>query len=146
MKKTILVITILSLALVSGCAAPKVKMYPGNEVEESQRAVIKADKQFSGRIDIYSVDGKKTSNYFATLAHGGNAAVEVYVLPGKHNITAQVRYLVSYAFVEMWLVAEAGESYVIKARSEGFSVTMWIENERTGKPVGGIKGSDDEPR
>jgi len=40
----------------------------------------------------------------------------------------------------LWLVAEPGGKYVVKTVLKGRRVQMWIENERTGKPVGGIVG------
>ncbi|NCC51920.1 MAG: hypothetical protein EOM20_11985 [Spartobacteria bacterium] len=69
---------------------------------------------------------------------------DAYVLPGKHNIRAKYEYQSMYAFGDLWLVAEAGKTYTVKAESKGYSVHFWIEDTE-GKVVGGIKGSDDEP-
>ena len=46
----------------------------------------------------------------------------------------------------LWLVGEAGGSYLVKVDQSGDGVRMWLEDERTGKPVGGARGSADEPK
>ena len=112
---------LLSALVVSGCASPKVRMYQGVEVEANRQAIIRGDEHTSGGgiIGIVSVDGETTTDFFTYGFHGGKWAGEVSVLPGKHSIIARIEYPFSHAMAYLWLVAEAGESYVIKARSEG---------------------------
>jgi hypothetical protein len=115
-------------------------MYSGGEVSPDKRAVIRVSHPSSGKICIYSVDKKKTFLLVATFPE------EVYILPGKHNIVVETKFTFTYAFADLWLVAEPGETYVIKSLEKGDRVRMWIENERTGQPVGGVTGSSDEPK
>ena len=145
------VIIFLLALTMAGCAASRVVMYDGAEVDSSKHAIIRADPEQSGRsfstkgrIGIVRVDGSSTTNFFSYAAHGW--AGEVAVLPGKHEMVVRVDYPLSYAMGLLWLVAEAGESYVVKARSKGYSSFIWIENERTGQPTGGVSGSEDEPK
>ena len=125
--------------IVSGCAAPKGKMYLGEEVEDSKRAVIRSEQWSSGQkiVDIRRVDGKGTGDLL-TFFFSGKSAGEVYVLPGKHNIIVEARYVSAYAVADLGLVAEPGEIYVVRARTEGYRIKIWIENERTGQPVGTV--------
>lgn len=133
---------------ITGCATPKVRMYPGREVEASKQAVIRVAQRGESwsQIGITKVDGKNTVNFFTYLFNGGKWAGEVYVLPGKHRIIAQINNGPSLATGDIWLVAEQGETYVLKALTKGYAVSMWMENKRTGQKVGGITGSDDEPK
>jgi len=143
------VLSVILVALaVSGCASTKVKMYPGKEVASNQQATIRTGPLSSSltTMQIVRVDGKDTADFFAFLFHGGQRAGEVYVLPGKHNILVEMHLAFTYAMADLWLVAEPGETYVIKYLSKGYRVRIWIENERTGRPVGGVTGSDDEPK
>jgi len=142
-------IMILLLTLImSGCTASRVIMYDGSEVEPGKQAVIRGDCEHSGEwgIKIVSVDGDLTTNFFGYTFHGWPN--EVAVLPGKHDISAltEFRFASSRPAMRLWLIAEAGERYVVKTRSKGYAVTMWIENERTGQRAGGVSGSGDEPK
>ena len=60
----------------------------------------------------------------------------------------QLRYRGPGAAVtaHLWLVTEAGGSYLIKAGQTGDGLKVWIEDEKTGKPTGGVRGSADEPK
>lgn len=138
---------ILTLFMIAGCAAPKVKMYSGDEVAPSKQAIIRVDPQNTrGRLRIGSVDGKMTVNYFAFLFNGGNFAGDVYVLPGKHIIGPHISDGPFVAVGRLWVVAEQGETYILKSLTKELRVSFWMENERTGEQVGGIVGSDDEPK
>jgi hypothetical protein len=136
-----LFVSALLVALTnSGCVSGVKKMYEGPEVSPDKRAVIKRDRNSDGQISIFDVDNKKTYPLINICPE------EVYVLPGKHNIGVAVSFWYGGAAANLWLVAEANETYVVKSKSKGEGVLIWIENERTGKPVGGIKGSSDEPK
>jgi len=137
-------ILILLLALtLSGCAGPRVVMYQGPELDAGKHATIRAIQQIpeDGTLSIVSVDGVRTASFFS------DPAGEVAVLPGKHDVVVQMVYPFSYAREKLWLVAEAGERYVVKSRSPSWNtVAMRMENERTGELTGGVSGSDDEPK
>ena len=152
--KVFIIVLLLTCIAIYGCAAPKIKIYPGDKLEDSKHAVIRGDEieeEYSG-ILILKVDDKWTINPFLRPIYiDGAGAGEVYVLPGKHRLSIKVHYQISEAMASLWLIAEPGGKYVIKAIANGStiwdrrSVQIWIENERSGQAVGGIVGSDDEP-
>jgi len=114
-------------------------MYPGEALEAGKQAIIRSDNETGDHIGIFKVDNKIT-----TLSP--IRAREVSVLPGKHTIFVIVEYPFSHASGSLWLIAEPGGRYIVKESSDWRRVTMWIEDEKTGKKVGGITGSDDEPQ
>jgi hypothetical protein len=105
-------------------------------------------KEDFSKIGISKVDDEWVFKYITTFSTS-DLVSEVYVLPGKHRIVTSMAIhhflFTSHARSNLWLVAEPGGKYVVKTVLKGRRVQMWIENERTGKPVGGIVGSDDEP-
>lgn len=137
-----LFVSALLVALTStGCVSGVKKMYDGPEVSPDKRAVIKISKETDGVTRMIQIDNKKT---FFLLAF--TTPEQVQVLPGKHNINVMVQCLLGAASSDIWLVAEAGETYVVKSKIKFDLVRIWMENERTGLPVGGIVGSSDEPK
>jgi hypothetical protein len=138
----IITIVLLTVTIIS-CSPAKVKMYKGAEVEYSKQAIIRADVQEErkGIITILQVNGEYTRGFLK-----GVGASEVYLLPGKHELVARLSRGTSYGFSNLWLIAEAGETYIVKARIEGYSVKMWLENARTGQKVGGEINSGDKPK
>lgn len=145
----------ITFSLIYGCAAPKVQMYKDEELGKSKQAIITVEKseKSHGELSIVRVDGKQTVEIYAPRFFGlVKYANEVSVLPGKHRIVIEYSGSIGfyrpeeYAFGHLWVLAEAGEIYIIKKRLEGYSVKMWLENIRDGKKVGGYVGSDDEPK
>ncbi len=158
---------ILLSFVIFGCAAPKVKMYQGNKVDASQQAIIRttesekkwhmqcdeklflntgqcavaSEEEEQGDVIIVSVDGSFASLW--SLYHG---AGEVYVLPGKHTLILRMHWDIWETTANLWLIVEPGGQYIIKGVAKGRRAWIWIENERTGQQVGGIVGSDDEPK
>ena len=43
----------------------------------------------------------------------------------------------------LWLDAEAGKSYIVRKRVEGYGVRFWVEDTATGQTVGGIEPGED---
>ncbi len=140
------IIIILASLAISGCGVPKVNMH--KEVEANKQAVIQVEEreQARGQLTIAQVDGKETVGLLSRLFNGGNYAGEVSVLSGKHRIIARIVHFNSYAWGYLWLVADSGETYIVKARTEGYHTKMWLENARNGQKVGGVVGSKDEPK
>jgi hypothetical protein len=104
-------------------------------------------RTFAGeRVDIQLVDDKRTLGTGEGILSSSSGAQAVYLLPGKH--TARLRYRGPGAAVttNLWFVGEAGGSYVVKAGQVGDGLKVWIEDEKTGTPVGGVRGSADEPK
>jgi hypothetical protein len=138
-------IIILLVSALTGCTASRAIMYDGPEVEPGKQAVIRGDRSAERKIVIIAVNGSLTTNFFGYKTHGWPG--EVAVLPGTHNLSAQIQYPFSHlSATRLWVITEAGESYVIKSRSKGYAITIWIENERTGKIAGGLIQNDNEPK
>jgi len=142
-------IVILLLAL-AGCAAPVVKMYDGPVLAPSQQVILRVDQRgrtFAGeRVDIQQVDEKSTLSFGEGILSSSSGAQAVYMLPGKHTVQLRYRGPGAAVTAHLWLVAEAGGSYLIKAGQTGDGLKVWIEDEKTGKPTGGVRGSPDEPK
>jgi len=143
-------IVVLLLAL-AGCApAPVVQLYPGPTLAPSQHVVVRVDlrgRAFAGeRIDIQQVDGKPTLTFGEGIMSSSSGAEAVYLLPGKHILQLRYRGPGAAVTAHLWLVTEAGGSYLIKAGQTGDGLKVWIEDEKTGKPTGGVRGSADEPK
>ena len=143
-------VIVLVLALAS-CAAPVVQMYEGPTLASSQQVLVRVDQRgrtmASERVDIEQVDGKRTLGLGEGILSTATGAQAVYMLPGKH--TLQLRYRGPGGVrvtAHLWLVAEAGNSYLVKAAQTGDGAKIWIEDERSGKQAGGIRGSPDEPK
>ncbi len=140
------IIVSLIAFVACGCAAPRVIMYSGGELPANQQATIRGDDD-AGRhlhVRIARVDDERTVGFFAYFADGW--AREVSVLPGKHRLVIKMHIGSSHAWGNLWLVADPGETYIVKARTEGYSTKMWLENERTGQKVGGVVGGGNEPK
>lgn len=142
-------IVILLLAL-AGCAAPVVKMYDGPVLAPSQQVILRVDQRgrtFAGeRVDIQQVDEKSTLSFGEGILSSSSGAQAVYMLPGKHTVQLRYRGPGAAVTAHLWLVGEAGGSYLIKAGQTGDGLKVWIEDEKTGKPTGGVRGSADEPK
>lgn len=144
-----LIIPILLLAL-AGCAAPVVQLYEGPTKEASQHVVLRVDQRgrtFAGeRVDIQQVDGKATLSFGEGILSSSSGAQAVYMLPGKHTVQLRYRGPGSAVTAHLWFMGEAGGSYLIKAGQTGDGLKVWIEDEKAGKPTGGVSGSADEPK
>ena len=147
MKKILLISAFLTLA---GCAAPVVQLYEGPTKESSQHVVLRVDQRgrtFAGeRVDIQQVDGKATLSFGEGILSSSSGAQAVYLLPGKHTVQLRYRGPGSAVTAHLWFVGEAGGSYLIKAGQTGDGLKVWIDDEKTGKPTGGVSGSADEPK
>jgi len=135
---------------IAGCAAPIAKMYDGPVLAPSQQVVLRVESRgrtFAGeRVDIQQVDDKRTLDTGEGILSSSSGAQAVYLLPGKHTVRLRYRGPGSAVTANLWFVGEAGSSYLIKAGEVGDGLKVWIEDEKTGKPVGGVRGSADEPR
>jgi hypothetical protein len=142
-------IGVLFLAL-AGCAAPVAKMYDGPVLAPAQQVILRVDQRgrtFAGeRVDIQLVDDKKTLEFGEGILSSSSGAQAVYLLPGKRNVQLRYRGPGSAVTANLWFIGEAGGSYLVKAGQTGDGLKVWIEDEKTGKPTGGVRGSPDEPR
>lgn len=144
------VFLLLIVLSFTGCASIKVQMYPGNP-QTDQHAMIHGERITScvtaPRIQILRVDGTRTMSFFKFIIRGCSAWPDTaYVLPGKHVFSIFYPQA-GFQFVQdIWLIAKPQEEYVIRHRFVGYSPQIWVEEEKTGKVVGGLVGSADEPK
>jgi hypothetical protein len=147
MKKIILLLCLLTLA---ACAAPVAKLYDGPMRASAEHVILRVDQRgrtFAGeRVDIQQVDEKKTLDFGEGILSSSSGAQAVYMLPGKHTVQLRYRGPGSAVTANLWFVGEAGGSYLVKAGQTGDGLKVWIEDEKSGKPVGGVRGSPDEPK
>ena len=140
---------VLTLALTS-CAAPVVQLYEGPTLAPSQQVVVRVEQRgrtfVNERVDIEAVDDKRALSIPDEILSSSRGAQAVYMLPGKHTLRLRYRGPGTTAIANLWLVGEAGGSYLVKGAQTGEGVKIWIEDEKTGKPVGGVRGSADEPK
>lgn len=133
----------LILTSIFGCATPA-RMYSGEALPNTKTAVISGNPN----ITFLRVD-KKTFYFTPCLSTIIFTPVlkSVEVLPGKHNL--RVIYKSSKAEAEISLVAVEGHRYAIKSEDVSTflsKIRFWVEDEATGKPVGEVKSTDDEPK
>lgn len=141
---------LLVVALAGCAAAPVTQLYPGPTLAPSQQVIVRVDlrgRAFAGeRIDIQQVDDKATLSFGEGIMSSSSGAQAVYILPGKHTLRLRYRGPGAAVTTNLWLVGEAGGSYLVKAEKTGDGLKVWIEDEKTGKPAGGVRGSPDEPK
>jgi len=141
----------LSVIALAGCAAaPVTQLYPGPTLAPSQHVIVRVDLRgrafASQRVDIEQVDDKPTLGTGEGILSSSSGAQAVYMLPGKHTLRLRYRGPGTAVRANLWLVGEAGGSYLVKVDQQGDGVRLWIEDEKTGKPAGGVRGSADEPK
>lgn len=145
------IVLICGLLLLAGCAAPVVQVYEGPTRAPSEQVIVRVEQRgrtmASERVDIEQVDEKRTLSLGEGILSTASGAQAVYMLPGKH--TLQLRYRGPGGVrvtAHLWLVAEAGGAYLVKAAQTGDGAKIWLEDEKTGQQVGGVRGSPDEPK
>lgn len=111
-------------------------------------AVLRIEKISKGglitsvrRMGIYAIDGKEWGGWHPVKWEG-----QFRLSPGKHTIGvfAQTGGYAS-GRSSVWFVAEARKAYEVKGEAHFMSYSVVIVDVATGLPVGGIKGSSDEP-
>ena len=135
---------------LAACAAPVVQLYEGPTLASSQQVILRVEQRgrtFVGeRVDIEQVDEKNTLGTGEGILSASRGAQAVYLKPGKHTARLRYRGPGSTATANLWFVGEAGGSYLVKGAQTNEGVKVWIEDEKTGKPTGGVRGSPDEPK
>lgn len=92
-------------------------------------------------LDILRVDGTSARRH----DYGLDYVNEIWLLPGKHSVGLRYSRNAAHAQADLWFVAEAGKSYVGKYEQRGMRVRIWLEEADTGRRVGGVAGSPNEP-
>jgi hypothetical protein len=138
----------LTTCSVSSCATGPYKAYSGEDLPSSKVSKIKFTVYRSHPLfgALESAGIQQIDNTIVFVAD--DPSTEVHVLPGKHDIDAYYATSggMTIARASLWLVTEPGKIYVVKGKDVGGGkARVWIEEAETGKIVGGIKGSEDEP-
>ena len=135
---------------LAACAAPVAKMYDGPMLAPSEQVIVRVESRgrtFAGeRVDIQAVDDKQTLSFGEGITSSSSGAEAVYMLPGKHTLRLRYRGKGAAVTANLWFVGEKGNSYLVRATQTGDGVKVWLEDEKTGQPVGGVRGSPDEPK
>jgi hypothetical protein len=133
---------IILMLAVGGCGGVS---YKQPTAENCAKIRVNSEMAYISRVDGASTTDRanRTARGLGLLC-GGDFPIgklRVSVTPGKHTI--QVQSFSSVA--ELWLIAEPQTQYVVQVKGSKQGERVWIENQQTGQPVGGIKGSADEP-
>ena len=138
---------VIAISLLTGCATPDLYQPPtGNHAELAR--IRNSDKWCT----VLNVDGKITVSTMQFLR--GKFPDPIVLTPGKHHIRAQATIAYEGGRVDhslspwLWLVAEPGKDYILKGEhgtNYPITIRFWIEDPISGKEVGGLAGSDDEP-
>jgi hypothetical protein len=125
---------------------PVLKVYEGDALPAEQEVALKNPLmkctwtnvcQVAG---IVSIDGKKLGTGWRVISKSS----EFRLLPGKHTVEFWMQNGSAVGSATLWFVGEAGKAYVVEYKPKGYAYSLLIRDE-TGSPVGGVKGSNDEP-
>ena len=124
------------------------KAYEGPEVPVEQQVILKIPEihpphvyQANPKLRIVSVDGRNIGNWFT----GAKRADEFRFLPGKRVIQFQMQWGRLVGYSNLWFVGVAGKTYSTHLEFDRWNFKLWINDDATGQPVGGIHGASDEP-
>jgi hypothetical protein len=133
-----------------GCASPRTYTQPGASGEHgrSAKVICESDHTHSilqglnQKVFIAAIDGKTTSTLTGALTDTEPFAEIAYVTPGRHYLDLKYSHLNHFAWGKVWFDAEAGGNYIVRRKIEGYSVMLWVQDQQSGKPVGGIPGGE----
>lgn len=91
-------------------------------------------------LGITIVDGEATCSVIRV-----EGVPKVRLSSGKHSIHAIAMLGGYFAEGDLWFVAVPHGEYELQYRLKDMRVAFWIVDTSTELPVGGVKGSDDEP-
>ena len=84
--------------------------------------------------DLSHSDGYGNTNYIYPSS--------ILVTPGIHGLVVKYSSRSGYTNSHLWFEAIEGKQYKLNRKLNGYSVQIWMEDAETGKPVGGIPGSE----
>jgi hypothetical protein len=134
-------LAIIMASMLLGCAPGRTSsLQPA--VASSSKATLKMSEKYLG---ILMIDDVKSMSASEFTFSGGTGFPRTYIVtPGKHTVLAIFGKGVK---MNLWIVAEAGKEYLLKINcSSRGSSRMWFEDTSNGRTVGGVVGSDDEPK
>lgn len=126
---------------LAGCAQPSVRL-DVDGLAPDEISVVKTENK---NIAIVFIDGEKTVGFMEYMLHEGQWAGEVSLEAGKHEF--QIVYDDGHrqSLYVYDVVTQGGGEYMIKHEIVNRSVSLWFEDLTTGKPVGKVTVSRNEP-
>jgi hypothetical protein len=126
---------------LAGCAQPSVRL-DVDGLAPDEISVVKTENK---NIAIVFIDGEKTVGFMEYMLHEGQWAGEVSLESGKHRF--QIVYDDGHrkSLYVYDVVTQVGGEYMIKHEIVNRSVFLWFEDLTTGKPVGKVFVSENEP-
>jgi hypothetical protein len=125
------------------------KAYDGPDVPIEQQVVLKVTQNYPGfhliekpEVGLFAYDGKRMGSFLSSVKH----ADEYHFLPGKHVVAFRVKRGTMLGYTNLWFVGVAGKTYSTQLETSVFRYDLWLQDDATGKPVGGKQGSRDEPK
>jgi hypothetical protein len=136
----------VTCALLAGCAARHMQAYPGERRAANEVSVLTVSRMRNhAKISITRIDETSGYNFISDVVMGRNGAVSVAVLPGKHTVKAHIQMGSAYVDGAVWWISQAGRNYELRGSFIGYDATIQVIDLKTGRPVGGVVGSADEP-
>lgn len=131
-------VTIVVSVLV-GCATGR-PSYQQPAGDSSSLATLRMSEKFLG---IILIDGA-VSMSMSQLVFSGYPGTYI-VTPGKRRVRAI--WFKAENRMDLWVLAEPGKEYLLRGKFEnGTRFRLWFEDTSNGKVVGGLVGSEDEPK
>jgi len=144
-------IALLVLCLLcAGCASPWAFVAPDAKAASDPLVTVTCDSErthtiltnLNPRVVITEVDGRFTYSPLRIFVGQRDYPEIAQLRPGRHNLDLRYVHNNTYADGSLWFDAEAGKTYRVRFKLEGYGVSFWVEEEGTGKAVGGIPGSE----
>ena len=138
MKK---LLSILIIITISSCSVYQRPNIPSEQLatlmlEQKEGGILPA-----GSVAIKKIDGMKPSSSTWILRHRS----PLEIAPGKHTLDLDYIFGTSSGDMSLWFIAEPGIKYIVRGKVTGYKFLLWVEEFDSGKVVGGLKGSADEP-
>lgn len=130
---------LLACSMLAGCAVYDLPDLPPEQIA----LIAPPSKKWGHGLHIVKIDGRPPAATSSLILV--NTAKPVVLAPGKHVIRVRGQLGLTEAIAELWLVAEAGKTYSLERRTDGYTFRIWFVDDETSAPVGGVVGSDDEP-
>ena len=138
MKYCIWVSIVASMLAGCGTNRPRYQQPTG---DQSSLAILKMSQKYLG---IHNIDGADAISFSQYMFSGDGFPETYFVTPGKHTVLAISGGLENQ--MALWILAEPGKEYLLRMESGYGAFRMWFEDASNGRSVGGLVGSDDEPK
>jgi len=130
----------LAATMLAGCTSTRPR-YQQPAGDPSSLATLKMSQRHLG---IFAIDGADALSVSQYVFSGQGFPESYYVTPGKHTVLAIDGGRENS--MTLWILAEPGKEYLLRMESGDHRYRMWFEDASNGRVVGGLVGSDDEPK